>query len=271
MTQPGVLTSSLTAPFARIIGLYSNTSETSGILANTQIGQDQVTFLTQQLQAALAARQADPQNQNPQALIIAVHHPPFTGSSQHFPSATMLAQIDTCCQQAGIWPDIVLSGHAHLYERYTRTMKADGRQIPFVVAGNGGYYNLSKLKLNAAGQKPKPGQHSEPDGQGNTVSLDAYNETDYGFVRLTVSAGAILVESLAISGSPTTTTPGTPIPPPSVVDSFSLNLPTHTVGASPATKKPGGKPKKPTPPKKKAAKGPCPRIDQIALSRMTDH
>ena len=252
MTQPGVYFV-LTAPFARIIGLYSNTSETSGILGNTQIGEDQVTFLTQQLEAALAARQADTQNQNPQALIIMVHHPPFTGSSQHFPSATMLAQIDSCCQQAGIWPDIVLSGHAHLYERYTRTMQADGRQIPYVVAGNGGYYNLSKMKLNAAGQKPKAGQHSEPDGQGNTINLDAYNETDYGFVRLTVSAGTILLESLAISGTPTTTTPGTPVTPPSVIDSFTLNLANHTMNAAAAAAK--GGPKRPTPPKKTPAKG----------------
>ena len=231
MTQPGVYFA-LTMPFARIIGLYSNTSETTGILGNTQIGQDQVNFLTAQLQAALAARQADTQSQNPQALIIAVHHPPFTGSSQHFPSAAMLAQIDACCQQAGIWPDMVLSGHSHLYERYTRTMKFDGRQIPFVVAGNGGYYNLSKMKLNAAGQKPTPGQHSEPDGQGNTLNLDAYNETNYGFLRITIDAATILVESLGITGTPTTTTPGTPIPPPTVIDSFKLNLATHTMGSA---------------------------------------
>ncbi|HEY3626718.1 MAG TPA: metallophosphoesterase [Terracidiphilus sp.] len=239
MTQPGVYFV-MTAPFARIIGLYSNTSETTGVLGNAQIGQDQVNFLTQQLQAALAARQADPKN--PQALIIAVHHPPFTGSSQHFPSATMLAQMDACCKQAGMWPDMVLSGHSHLYERYTRVMASDGRQIPFVVAGNGGYYNLSKMKLNAKGKKPKPGAHSEPDGQGNTINLDAYNETDYGFLRITVTAGSILVESLGITGTPTTTTPGTPIPPPTVLDSFSLNLAAHTMGpAAAAQGRPGKK------------------------------
>ena len=249
MTQPGVYFV-LTAPFARIIGLYSNTSETSGILGNAKIGQDQLTFLTQQFQAALAARQADTKNRNPQALIITVHHPPFTGSSQHFPSATMLAQIDACSKQAGIWPDLVLSGHSHLYERYTRTMKSDGRQIPYVVAGNGGFYNLSKLKLTLKGKKPKPGHHSEPDGQGNTISLDAYNETDYGFLRITVSAGIILVEALGITGTPTTTTPGTPIPPPVVLDSFSLNLSTHTVGAASAARKPASASNRPARKKK---------------------
>lgn len=260
MTQPGVYFV-MTAPFARIIGLYSNTSEISGLLGNAQIGQDQETFLTEQLAAALAARKADPQNKSPQALIIAVHHPPFTGSNQHFPSAAMLADIDSCCKQAGIWPDLVLSGHAHLYERYTRTMKADGRQIPYVVAGNGGYYNLSKLKLTTNGKKPMPGQHSEPDGQGNTISLDQYNETDYGFLRITVSAATILVESLGISGTPTTTTPGTPIPPPTLLDSFSLNLSNHTVGAAPASRKAHGEPagsrhpvKRPTTPSAKPHK-----------------
>lgn len=228
MTQPGVYFT-LTAPFARMIGLYSNTSETTGVLGNAQIGQDQVTFLTQQLAAALEARKTDKQNQHPQALIVAVHHPPFTGSNQHFPSAAMLAQIDACCAQAGIWPDLVLSGHSHLYERYTRTMAADGRQIPYVVAGNGGYYNLSKMKVNAQGQKPLPGQHSEPDGQGNTLSLDQYNETDFGFLRVTASAGKILVESLGVQGTPTTTTPGTPIPPPVLIDSFSVDLAAHKV------------------------------------------
>jgi predicted phosphodiesterase len=230
MTQPGVYFV-MTAPFTRIIGLYSNAGESVGVLGSAQIGEDQVTFLTAQLKAALAARQADPQNKNPQALIIAVHHPPFTGSSQHFPSASMLAQIDTCCQQAGIWPDMVISGHAHLYERYTRTMKSDGRQIPYVVAGNGGYYNLSKIKLTASGAKPVAGQHTEPDGQGNTITLDQYNETDWGFLRITVSATTILVEALGVQPTVTTTTPPPPIPPPTVIDSFTVNLSSHLVSA----------------------------------------
>jgi hypothetical protein len=85
------------------------------------------------------------------------------------------------------------------------------------------------MKLNAAGQKPTPGQHTESDGQGNTIHLDAYNETNYGFLRVTVSASKILVESLGITGTPTTTTPGTTIPPPFVVDSFSIDLTAHRV------------------------------------------
>jgi hypothetical protein len=222
MTQPGVYFT-LTAPFVRIIGLYSNTGESVGVLSNAQIGQGQITFLNQQLAAALAARKADPEGKNSQALILAVHHPPFTGSSEHFPSAAMLQQIDTCCTAAGIWPDLVLSGHAHLYERYTRVMKADGRQIAYVVAGNGGYYNLTTLKTNSTGAKPA-GQHSEPDGQGNTVNLDQFNDTDFGFLRITVSASRIVVEALGLKVT-------TPTVPPITIDKFAVNLATHTVTA----------------------------------------
>jgi predicted phosphodiesterase len=221
MIQPGVYFV-LTAPFVRFIGLYSNTGESVGVLGNTQIGEDQIAFLTQQLSAALAARQADPQSRNPQALVLAVHHPPFTGSNQHFPSAAMLQQIDACCQQAGIWPDIVISGHAHLYERYTRTMKADGRQIPYFVAGNGGYYNLSQMKTDRSGAKPAPGQHSEPDGQGNTITLDQYNDTDFGFLRITATATAIVVEALTVDQA-------APNAAPAVIDRCSLDLANHLV------------------------------------------
>lgn len=228
MVQPGAYFV-LTAPFVRFIGLYSNTGESVGVLSDSIIGNDQPTFLQQQLAAALAARNSSSKGQPIEALILAVHHPPFTGASDHFPSASMLQQIDTCCQQAGIWPDIVLSGHAHLYERYTRTMKADGREIPYIVAGNGGYYNLSKLKTDASGKKPTPGAQTEPDGQGNTITLEQFNDTNFGFLRVTASASSIEIEALAIADPTATTTTTAPIPAPTVIDHFSLNLSSHLV------------------------------------------
>lgn len=258
MIQPGAYFV-MTAPFVRFIGLYSNAGESVGVLSDPTIGDDQVTFLQQQLAAALAARNADPTNQNPEALILTVHHPPFTGASDHFPSASMLQQIDSCCQQAGIWPDLVLSGHAHLYERYSRTMKSDGRQIPYIVAGNGGYYNLSKLKTNAAGNKPTAGSQTEPDGQGNTITLEQFNDTNFGFLRLTVDATSILVEALAVSNPSITTSPTTPVPPPTVVDRCTVDLTNHTVATASAAKtgssasKKGGGHAAAKPPAKKSA------------------
>ena len=104
----------------------------------------------------------------------------------------------------------------------TRVMKADRRQIPYVVAGNGGYYNLSKMKVSVKGKKPTPGKHFEPDGQGNTLNLEQFNDTDFGFIRVTVSAASIEVDSLGVNLA----APGAT---PTIIDSFSLNLATHTV------------------------------------------
>jgi hypothetical protein len=223
MVQPGVYFT-LTAPFARFIGLYSNTGESVGVLEDSTTGTAQIEFLQAQLAAALAARNADTTGANPQALILAVHHPPFTGSSEHLPSAGMLAEIDQCCEAAGIWPDLVLSGHAHMYERYTRMMAADGRQIAYVVAGNGGYYDLPGLKTDASGSAPPIGT-AQPDGSGNTVTLNAYNDTQFGFLTITVSATAIEVKSQVVDEN-------NPDATATVIDTFTVDLTAHTVTTS---------------------------------------
>jgi hypothetical protein len=48
----------LNAPFAKFIGLYSNTSEggTEGVIANSKVGDIQLKFLKEQLAAAKAER-----------------------------------------------------------------------------------------------------------------------------------------------------------------------------------------------------------------------
>jgi len=184
MDQPGVYFT-LNAPFVKFIGLYSNTGEgsTEGVISGSKVGNAQITFLQQQLAQAKAERA----NNQWRALVIATHHPPFTGSPEHVPSPTMLKQIDDECAAAGIQPDLYLSGHAHLYERYTRTV--GGKQIPFIVAGMGGYYNLPGLKKGKQAAVPKTPQ-SGTDQSDNPLTLEVYNDTTFGFLRLTVRAGA---------------------------------------------------------------------------------
>ena len=218
MTQPGVYFA-LDAPFVKIIGLYSNTGETVGTLQGPNNDTQQLKFLAAQLQAAVSQR-----NQGNQfALILAVHHPPFTGSDKNFPSPAMLKAIDAACTQAGIQPDLVLSGHAHLYERYTRSLA--GRQIPYVVAGNGGYYNLAGFKKGKTGKPPAPGV-TGTDGQGNPLTLNAFSENTFGFLRITVNAQSILVESLGVDEQSGQTSP---------LDTFSVNLAQHTVSKGAAS------------------------------------
>jgi hypothetical protein len=239
MTQPGVYFT-LNAPFLKIIGLYSNTGESTGIISDATTGTAQMQFLQSQLAAAAAQRAQ--KGASPFALVLAVHHPPFTISSSHFPSPDMLAQIDAACAAAKIWPDIVLSGHAHLYERYTRTMKADGRQIPYVVAGNGGYLNLSTPRTGKNGLNPQPGIPGN-DGKGNQLTLDVYNNTSYGFLRLTVDEDSILCESLAVDETTLKT---------STMDAFTVDLAKHVVatqGAPQASRTRAGDVIRPKPPK----------------------
>jgi hypothetical protein len=216
MTQPSVYFT-LNAPFVRIIGLYSNTGEDTGVIDNAITGTEQLQFLQSQL--AAAATQRAQKGAAPFALILAVHHPPFTASASHSPSPEMLAQIDAACTAAKIWPDIVLSGHAHLYERYTRTMAADGRQIPYVVAGNGGYLNLSAPRTGKNGVNPQPGIPGN-DGKGNQLTLNVYNNTMYGFLRLTVDEDSILCESLGVNETTLKT---------SSIDAFTVDLTKHVV------------------------------------------
>jgi hypothetical protein len=61
------------------------------------------------------------------------------------------------------------SGHAHLYERYTRTVK--GKQITYLVAGMGGYYNLPGLKPNRPPVPKTPA--SGTDASGNPLRIES--------------------------------------------------------------------------------------------------
>ncbi len=209
MDQPGAYFT-LNAPFVKIIGLYSNTGEggTQGVISGGKVGSAQLDFLTAQLTAAKAERA----NGQARALILATHHPPFTGSPFHIPSPDMLAQIDQVCASVGIWPDMHLSGHSHLYERYTRTV--NGKQIVYLVAGMGGFYNLAGLK---PGKKPPPPTtpQSGADAAGNPLTMNVYNDTTFGFLRMTASARSIVGEFVSVNISTGKT---------GIADSFTLDL-----------------------------------------------
>jgi len=219
MDQPGVYFT-LNAPFVKFIGLYSNTGEggTQGMISGTKVGTVQLDFLKQQL---AAAKQERSQNQW-RALVLATHHPPFTGSPFHVPSPDMLKQIDDICTEESIWPDIHLSGHSHLYERYTRTV--NGKQIPYVVAGMAGYYGLTGLKPGKRPPAPATPM-SGTDATGNPLRIDVFDNTHFGFVRMTVSKKSLTSTFVMVDTTTGATTIG---------DSFTLDFASNTVtnGAS---------------------------------------
>lgn len=180
--QPGVFYT-FEAPFLRILALYSNTLEDPGCIANPTIGSSQIAFL----QAALARVKA----QNFQgALLFAHHHPPYTAGSRHNWSVDMQRDIDKVCAAAGVWPHAVLSGHAHNYQRFTR-QRPGGTTIPYLVCGNGGH-GLQKLSRSGTLRAPQVLQKAS--GDSDQIVLENYDDQDYGYLRIVVSASQLRIE-----------------------------------------------------------------------------
>jgi hypothetical protein len=205
MTQPGVYFT-LDAPFVRILGLYSNVLEDPGVISgengqNTVLDNRQIAFLTAALQRVKSDNFTG-------AVIIAVHHPPFTGGAEHGGSPLMLADIDGACTAAGVWPHAVFSGHSHNYQRFTRTV--NNMQIPFVVAGCGGHSPLSAMRAT----------YRTPYVIDSTLTLESYDATDYGYLRVVVNATTMSIEYHPQHDGGTTKTPD---------DVVTITLATHTV------------------------------------------
>ena len=163
----------LTTPLATMIGLFSNVGETEG-----EIHQDQIDWFRGELAAA------DPNL----ALMVAVHHPPFSGDIEHVGSSEVYKVLFDSFAATGRYPDLILSGHVHNYQRFTTVVAAPSGslQIPCVVAGAGGYKNLGKLqKINGA----YPGTPLTLD---NGLTLEEYDQDNFGFLRLEVSKTQIL-------------------------------------------------------------------------------
>jgi hypothetical protein len=191
MTQPGVYFT-LDAPYVSIIGLYSNVLDTGGGVISSQDGHfplvnDQLDFLTSELERLKPERQA-----GKRAILVAVHHPPLSADAKTGGTKGLTDDIDACCQNAQQWPDALLSGHAHLYQRFTRTV--NGRQVPYVVSGSGGY----------AATPPQGG--SPPAG---TVvgdhKLEVTPIVKYGYLTITTDAKTLTIAfQTALRGEPVT-------------------------------------------------------------------
>ncbi|MBA4167199.1 MAG: metallophosphoesterase, partial [Chitinophagaceae bacterium] len=133
--------------------LYSNVAENPGYLSGGTAGSAQKKWLIKTLKEIRSKRNKGAHK----ALLLAVHHPPFS-SGGHAGSSAMLQDIDDCCTQADLFPDAVLAAHAHNYQRYTRYLTISGTewQVPYLVAGGGG---RTAQPVKAADQR-RVGDHS---------------------------------------------------------------------------------------------------------------
>jgi hypothetical protein len=185
MNQPGVFFT-LEAPFASIVGLYSNTPDKgAGVIstpdpvsASSAVGQSQKNFLIREIQRLAAGRAAG----KGKAFILAVHHPPYKGSDTSVKG--LCNDLDDAFNKGGLWPDLVLSGHEHEYSRYTRNV--NGRQIPYLVAGGGGY-NLTPSAPASDPNVKVPQQLAQ-----NNPSLRAYVKA-FGYMKIKVRSDKLAV------------------------------------------------------------------------------
>lgn len=194
--QPGVYFT-LEAPFVRIIGLYSNCLEDPGVIS-TQGGK--YPFLTDvQLTFLETALKRVKTDKFKGAVLIAVHHPPYVAilptsskaAGKHGNNPAMLKEIDAACTAAGVWPHAVLAGHAHNYQRFTRTFQ--GRETPFLVAGNGGHGMIPLTSKGTLAFRVPMDQPKLSNGS-DSVTFQRYDDQDFGYLRLIVSATQLRIE-----------------------------------------------------------------------------
>lgn len=198
MTQPYVYWT-LEAPFVTIVGLYTNVPE------GGRLDEGQINWLHAELAHAPADR----------ALLVTMHHPIYSGDDHHSGSAYMGTVLDEAIHRAGRVPDAVLAGHVHNYQRFTRTL--NNRQVPYIVAGAGGYYNLHHM-LRPGGQAVE----APVDFAGRDVSLARFCDDRHGYLRLEVAAHTLKGAYYAAAGSGQRPAAAT-----RPVDSFTLDLQTH--------------------------------------------
>ncbi len=170
MTQPYVYWT-FDTPFATILGLYSNVD---GSLDARGTSEQQQWFLSQVSKA--------PQDK---ALLIAVHHPPYSLDTSHGGYPDIEIAIDRMIQSTGRVPTAVLSGHVHSYQRFERSLKS--KKVPYIIAGAGGYANTPQLmhKIELLNGKPLPKGFQTTHAD---LKLMAHNDKAPGFLRLTLDA-----------------------------------------------------------------------------------
>jgi metallophosphoesterase superfamily enzyme len=167
MTQPNVYWTLLT-PLVNIVGLYSNVPE-GGV-----VKQPQITWL----QNELATLDKDI------PLVVTLHHPVYSADAFHSGSTHMKQLIEDAAKKTGRHPEMVVAGHVHNYQRFTKTM-AGGAQVPYLVTGAGGYYHLHAMQKVNGQRMVTPVAFKDKDGDPTT--LECYSADHHGFLRMEVT------------------------------------------------------------------------------------
>lgn len=158
----------LETPLADIIGLYSNVPK----FGNIQ--NDQRQWFIEALKTSAASQKA---------IIVCIHHAPFSADVNHGSSIHMQAIIDGAIRESKVLPDIVFSGHVHNYQRFNKHYPG-GKTIPFIVAGNGGYADLHPIA------DPDDKDFSDDSCLLDDVELQNYCDDAHGFLKISLTKNA---------------------------------------------------------------------------------
>lgn len=204
MTQPGVYFT-LDAPMVSIIGIYTNVLEGPGVFTDqggrypSLTGDQQYTWLVGELERLAPLRKS-----LDRAVILACHHPPASADITHGGTTGLADDLDKAFAAAGLWPDAIVSGHAHIYQRFRRSVA--GREIPYIVAGSGGH----------ATTVPPGEKRGEAPRTWNDYTLLVGPTAAYGYLTTTVD--------MSKSGTPTLTFGFTAPAVTSAADSVTIEL-----------------------------------------------
>jgi hypothetical protein len=123
------------------------------------------------------------------AAIVAVHHPPYSLDEEHGGSPAIADALDAAAENSGRWPDAIVSGHIHSYQRFTRI--ANDREIPYVIAGAGGRAHkrkkITQLMEREGFPRIAPPFKSRSRDAGLDLTLVAADMSDPGFLLVDIN------------------------------------------------------------------------------------
>lgn len=163
--QPNVYWT-MESPLAIIIGLHTNVPKYG------YINREQRNWFIKELLNAS-------KNHSDKALIICMHHAPYSADVNHGSSKPMIEFLELAFAETGVKPDAVFSGHVHNYQRFSKQYE-DGKTIPYIVAGAGGFDELHQLADSCDTAYETQSECFE------NVHLHNYCDDRYGFLKISI-------------------------------------------------------------------------------------